>query len=953
MVLVIGLVITSLLATYSAEQETARGTAGAAQRAEQIGERLSTTLTPMDSVTQAIHAYLVASPDLPDTDELTAFMQRLYLRWNTFRSIVAAPDNTVTVVVPEDGNEAVIGLHYPEVPDQWTDVLRAMQTRTSVLSGPLDLAQGGRGLLYRTPVFLADGSYWGVVTAVIDEGALLHAEESDVVILDRAANDARVVGSTDVLASDPARASMSLFGRSFDVAVAPPPADRTAAMIITLGGTIASVLLAVLVFLLTGAITRERALARLMGDLSAQAPGVLFQLRQHRDGDMEMTYASHGVERLLALGDHDSASTADEFVALEDLVHPEDRAATARARLESARTGQPWHQRYRVRFADGTVRWLLTDAQPQQQSNGDIVWHGWVGDVTEDVAEEEALRVSASLFEVTRDGVIVLDADGRTDSVNAGFTAMTGFTRDDVAGRPFTDYVRGNLADEVVAEFWAQLREHGYWRGEITGRDANGHVRTDTATATAVRSEDGRLSHYLVVLDNMDITRDDAITGLPSPRMLEEAVRQAVERSDTAGEHAAVVALGLDQFRQVNDSYGHRVGDEALRAIAHRLRATVPTGSVLVRMRGDEFAILLPDVRDVADVERVARACLSAVSVPVEIGRHVLRMTAAVGVSVYPDDDAVGTELPIHATQAMRAAKALGPNQICYFTAEMQAAARSRVAMVDDLGAALRRANAHLGSGSDELEIVLQPVVNPVTGEVHRAEALTRWMHPQLGPIRPDVFIPLAEQAGLVADLGDFVFAEVVRALVVLRDVDPVFQVAVNLSPLELQGPVERHARRLASLSRAGLTGDSVIAEITEGALLAKDPTVESNIATYRGAGLRFAIDDFGTGYSSLAYLMELDVQILKIDRSFVDAVAPGSDGLALCQAIIAMGQTMGIQVIAEGVETEQQERLLAAAGCDFIQGFLHSPPLPLADLLVWLSERASAAGTAAAVPAD
>ncbi len=939
-VLVLGLAATALLAAVSASAADDQARKVAEQRAGRVSERLVSSLTPMDSVNQATRAFVLSTPTGADDARVEGFMQRLYERWSGFRSLGAAPGNVVTAVVPANGNEEVLGLRYEDNPQQWVDVQRAMATGTSVLSGPVDLVQGGRGFVYRTPVFLADDSFWGTISAVVDTSTLLRADEQDVAVVDATAPAVPVVGSSTVLTGEHESVPVTVLGRQFTVAASHAASQRTAAAIIAVAGTITSVLLAALVYLLTGAIGRERALARLMGDLSAQAPGVLLQMRQRPGGGATITYASLGLDRLVERAGYSNADPGTERAVLAQLVHPDDQVALAQAQEESAQTDRPWHQRFRIVHGDGSVHWLLIDAQPHREPSGDVVWHGWVGDVTDDVADEAALRVSASLFDVSRDGVAILDADGNADDVNAGFTAMTGFSADDVRQRPFTDYVRGYLADEVLADLWEQLHAHGYWRGEITGRTKDGHVRTDAATATAVRDRHGRLSHYVVVLDNMDVTRDDSVTGLPHARTLEPEVARATTDATAAGEQVALVVVGLDQFRQVNDSYGHRVGDAVLRAIARRLRSVMPPAGALVRLRGDEFALLMPSMRDVAEVESVVAAALTAVGKPVTVGRHVVRVTATAGVAVYPDDTVRAADLVSSANQAMRAAKLHGPNQIRYFTADLQATARDRAALVDDFGAVLRRGRGRGGGALEELTVVFQPVVSMTTNATHHAEALTRWNHPVRGAVPPDVFIPLAEQAGLVADLGDFVFSEVVRALAVLSADDPTFCIAVNLSPLELREPADRHTRRLDLLRDAGLSGDRVIAEITEGTLLSQDATIDANMAIYRDAGVRFAIDDFGTGYSSLAYLMKLDVEFLKIDRSFVDVLAPDSDGLALCEAIIAMAKIMGIQVIAEGVETATQESLLGAAGCDFVQGFRHSPPIPLIALIDWLALR-------------
>jgi EAL domain-containing protein (putative c-di-GMP-specific phosphodiesterase class I) len=279
----------------------------------------------------------------------------------------------------------------------------------------------------------------------------------------------------------------------------------------------------------------------------------------------------------------------------------------------------------------------------------------------------------------------------------------------------------------------------------------------------------------------------------------------------------------------------------------------------------------------------------------------------------------------------MRAAKQSGANQMRFFNTAMQAKASERASLRHELDQALE---------AGQLHVAFQPIIDLHTNVAHRAEALIRWEHPDRGDIPPDVFIGIAEQAGLIGVLGDIAFAASIEALSILRAVDPAFQISVNLSPVELREPGDRHARRIELVESAGIPGSAVIAEITEGTLLITDDVVDRNLNEYRAAGMQFAIDDFGTGYSSLAYLQRLDVQYLKIDQSFIEGLAPGSGSLALCQAIIVMASKLGLEVVAEGVETKEQNDLLTQSGCGYAQGYLHARPMSIDALTAWLDDR-------------
>jgi diguanylate cyclase (GGDEF)-like protein/PAS domain S-box-containing protein len=922
--LVVGLGATALLANYYNQEASRQAHIAATSEAGRLAERAATLLEPMNSFTQAVKAMITSDPDTVTHAELQGFLSDLYGEWGGVKSVAVAPGNRVSAVAPLAENVGALGLYYPDNPEQWPGVRDAMRSGQPALLGPYEMVQGGQGYVYRLPVYLDDGSYWGEVSAVVEADALAGPADDAPTFAMRKADEESVVlvGDPETFTDAAGSVELTILDQRWDVAVPRQPTDDTVVVAIVVVGVAASLVMALLVFLLAGSLDRYRALALLMKDLSDQAPGVLFQLRQQPNGTRTMTYTSSGVVPLLE-GQADRGT--EDITVLEDLIHPDDRDAVDVALDESARTAQPWHQRFRVVLPSRETTWLLADARPRVESGGEVVWNGWVGDITDDLRDEDALRVSASLFEVTRDGVAILDSDGRLTSINAGMEIITGYARDEVIGTLFADYCAGFTPADVLDDMWQHLDRHGFWRGEITGRRKDGTTRAGGAVAIAVHDEDGRLSHYIIVLDNTNITRDDPVTGLPNVRLLDDGLREAQAEAGTHGGRTALVVIGLNQFRRVNDMFGHRVGDQLLEAVARRLTDAVPPGCLLARLRGDEFAVAVMDARSPADVDAVTRSALESLSTPFGLSGRSVHASATAGISLCPDDAATVADMHFHANHAMRTAKGLGPGQHSYFDPQMQIALQERARLVDDLQAAL---------GSDQLTMVFQPIMDLRTGAFQRAEALMRWKHPVLGPVPPDRFIPLAEENGFIHALSDIAFARSTEALLLLRDVVPDFQVSVNLSPKELHESDHLHPVRVRAISELGLPGSALIVEITEGVLVSDEPVVDENLDVYRKAGLRFAIDDFGTGYSSLAYLQKLDVHYLKIDRTFVDAISDEGDGLALCQAIIEMAHKMGIKVIAEGVETPLQNSLLTEAGCDYAQGYLHARPMPIDELL-------------------
>jgi len=480
----------------------------------------------------------------------------------------------------------------------------------------------------------------------------------------------------------------------------------------------------------------------------------------------------------------------------------------------------------------------------------------------------------------------------------------------------------------VFAEMDASLSRDGFWRGELVTRNSQGMASAHAATVTAVVGNDTAPGHRVAVLSALSSLREDLVTGLPGRQIFDDRLLHAIETSRLSGDAFALITLGIDHFRDVNESLGHRVGDVALREVADRLRQALPNGTTVARLGGDEFAVLLSDISGPEEVDAAALMLLSILRQPFELDQRALHLTASIGIAIFPADGDSSNDLLTAAEQAQRSAKSSGRNRHSFFTAEMQSRARERARLTEDLRTAIAKGQLHLE---------FQPIVRLRTDRISKAEALARWSHPELGVISPAVFIPLAESSGQILALSDWIFAQAVDFLVQARQIDADFTVSVNLSALDLEGPGDHASRRIAYMNESGVPSTAIIAEITESSLLHRDSQTLHNLARYRAVGIEFAIDDFGTGYSSLAYLQSLDVSYLKIDQSFTRGLTPGSENLALCAAIIDMGHALDLKVIAEGMETEVARALLTSAHCDFGQGYLFSRPVPGSQLLTQL----------------
>ena len=420
-------------------------------------------------------------------------------------------------------------------------------------------------------------------------------------------------------------------------------------------------------------------------------------------------------------------------------------------------------------------------------------------------------------------------------------------------------------------------------------------------------------------------THFDALTQLPNRRYFMERLDHEVKLAHRSKLGLSVLSIGLDKFKDVNESLGHDVGDALLIQVARRIQDVVRETDVAARMEGDEFAVIIHNLHDVTDVERIAQNIIRRLAEPFILFDDKVQISASVGIAVFPTNSKDADSLVKNAGQAMFFAKSSGRNRFSHFTFGLQEAAAQRSRLTRDLRRAV---------DVKQFEVYYQPVVELSTGLIRRAEALVRWNHDGRGQIMPLEFIPLAEDNGAIIDIGDWVFREAARQVKHLRETfHPDFSISINASPVQFRSNRTTPADWIAVLDELGLPGSSIVLELTEGVLLKAEEFSGHKLKAFRDAGFQFAIDDFGTGYSSLSYLKRFDVDYLKIDQSFVRDLESDPSDLVLCEAIIVMAHKLGLKVIAEGVETEAQQALLADAGCDFAQGFLYAKPVSAVEL--------------------
>jgi len=553
---------------------------------------------------------------------------------------------------------------------------------------------------------------------------------------------------------------------------------------------------------------------------------------------------------------------------------------------------------------------------------------------------EEALKLSASVYENSSEGMMLTDIDNRIVAVNPAFTRISGYSLSEVRGQPAIKLASSRHGADFHQEMEETLKENGHWQGEIWARRKNGEEHVIWLTINTIYHDNGEPFQRVALFS--DITEKkkseeliwqqanfDPLTHLPNRRMFRDRLEQEVKKVRRTEHSLALLFIDLDRFKEVNDTVGHSGGDQLLQEAARRITACVRETDTVARLGGDEFTVILTGLTDTSCINRIAEEIINSLATPFPLITETIYITASLGITIFPSDARDVDELIQNADQAMYVAKEAGKNRYSFFTPGIQVAAHKRLQLTKDLRIAL---------SAGQLELYYQPIIHLRTGQVHKAEALLRWKHPQLGWVSPAEFIPVAEEFGLIHTLGDWVFREAALQVQAWRkQYHPDFQISVNQSPLQFRMPktVDVWLRYLNQLE---LPGSAVTVEITEGVLLDATENVTSQLLKFRDAGVQVAIDDFGTGYSSLSYLNKLDIDYLKIDQSFTRNLTAGSSDMALSEAIIVMAQKLGVSVIAEGVETEEQRALLVQAGCDYAQGYLFSRPVPASAFEEWLN---------------
>jgi diguanylate cyclase (GGDEF)-like protein/PAS domain S-box-containing protein len=688
--------------------------------------------------------------------------------------------------------------------------------------------------------------------------------------------------------------------------------------------------------------------ARMLSTLLSNLEGMVYRCRLDESWTME--FISQGCFALTGYKEEDILFNSR--VSYEDITHSDDRQHVRAAILDAVKNNRRFDVEYRIVRHDGTIRWVWERGTHISLGEQELnVLEGFIQDITERKQADEALREAErryrAIFENAIEGIYQSTPSNGYLAVNPALARMYGYespqalisTLRDIAHQVYVDpgrrdeFIKLMAQDGVVTNFESRIYRY------------NGDIIWISENARAVHNSEGTLLFFEGTVEAITERKlheaeiqfqatHDALTGLPNRTLLYDRMQQAVLHSERYGNLAAVAFLDLDQFKFINDSLGHQVGDELLKITAQRLITCLRESDTVARQGGDEFVLLLTSQPNEESVTQTLQRVLHEVAQPWMANGLEFQITCSIGVTLCPNDGRDAETLLKNADSAMYKAKELGRNNFQYFAAEMNSTVTDRLELLNRLRQAVT---------NDEFILHYQPKANLATEEIIGVEALIRWNSAQTGMVSPGAFIPLAEETGLIIPIGEWVLRTACRQNRAWQDAGYArIPVSVNLSPRQLaRGDIVELVERI--LAETGLAAQYLELEITESVMATDVEKSFAMLTQLRAIGVKISLDDFGTGYSSLSYLKRFPVDTLKIDQSFVRDIATDQDSAAIVKAIISLGHNLNLTVLAEGIETVDQFQFLLKNGCDEGQGYLMSRPVPNHDFLQLLAKKTSA----------
>ncbi|MCX7277809.1 MAG: EAL domain-containing protein [Burkholderiales bacterium] len=934
-----------------------------ADRAHAIQATIERALSSAYALSAMVHQ---AGGEFPNFEGVGEEMLHLYPGVTMFS---LSPNGVVNRVVPLAGNEATMGFNQLEDPVQGKEAARAIATRELTLAGPLNLVQGGLGLVGRLPVYLPtptlaspqQDSFWGFISVVIrvpealaGSGISQLQEQGIAYELWRIHPDTlkrqSITGAGNQFLHDPVDRNILVPNGRWVLSATP----------VNGWGDL-------------GALASEIALGLLLSTTIAWLAQLMLQLkRQEQSLEAQVVARTQEIsatqtkleatldaipDLLFELGPdgtvHDcrlprallSDIPLEHFLGKNVMqVLPADAGKVIAAGLEDARlNGHSEGGQFELQLRHNLLWFEISVARKDIPGHAEPRFIVLARNITLRMQAELDLRIAATAFNA-QDGLAITDAQRQILRCNPAFTHITGYTEHEAIGKSLHILNSGRHDRAFYQNMWDTVETQGSWRGDVWNKRKNGDIYPDSRTVTAVHDKNGKITHFVNTFN--DITQRkaaeeeinklafyDPLTHLPNRRLLLDRLRQAMGLGVRNGQCGALQVIDLDNFKTLNDTLGHDVGDLLLQQVATRLTECVREIDTVARLGGDEFVVLLTQLSSynaeaAAHAEAVGEKILQSISQPYQLGSHEHQIFASMGVTLYFGQQDSTDELLKQADLAMYQAKSAGRNTLRFYDPQMQAVVNARVKLEADI----RR-----GLAQQQFVLHYQAQVDR-QGQVVGAEALLRWPHPERGNISPSEFIPLTEDSGLILPLGHWVLHTACMQLKQWSQ-SPLTQelsLAVNVSARQFR-QADFVESVLHILQNTGAPAHKLKLELTESLLVDDVKETSDKMHALKVHGVGFSLDDFGTGYSSLAYLKRLPLDQLKIDQSFVQDLLTNPKDAAIARTVITLGHSLGLSVIAEGVETMEQRRFLATECCDAYQGYFFARPLPLQDFEEWL----------------
>ena len=879
-------------------------------------------------------AYISLNPDI-DQPAFSRYVSRLLEQRNNIINIAGARDFVVNVIYPVEGNEKALGLDYRITEEERESVFTAADSGSPVLDGPVNLVQGGVGFIARLPVMNERG-VWGIISVVLDyEGVLQDAGFTEQTQLDVAITGRDEFGelveiyrSKESAFNQPLKLSIQLPYGEWHLS-AQPAEGWVTFHLHPLNWFIAFVVSALAFYIIELRYTNVLLEQEKLDALTTSEQ----KFRQF--------FSAHAVVMLVIdeFGNIIDANRAalnyygysvDQFSSMTVFDLQTRDTASVVSKIKQALQERSTRFDVRHRLASGEVRDVEVLNTPVE-SGGERLIYSIVIDTTERLEYQKRWELSQQVFNHSLEGIIVTNADNLIISVNPAFTDITGYEEAEVLGQSPYFLGRGLLDDGFIESMIDALEQSGFWRGELLNRRKDGSVFPELLSLSVVKNEQEEITNYLGVFSDITnlkqseeklerLAHYDSLTELPNRVQFQLHLQHAVARCERSGQQCALLYLDLDRFKVVNDSLGHVAGDELLKLVTERLLCRLRASDILARMGGDEFVLLVEEYQQRHELEGLARKLIAEMNQPFYLaGEQEVNVGCSVGIACFPDDAKSSDDLLVRADAAMYKAKQAGGANVAFFTQDILREASSRLT----IAAELKRAIAE-----NELVLYLQPQLDGDTGKVVGAEALLRWNHPVKGFLTPAAFIDVAEQTRAIRLVTGWLVKEVFAIISRWEQAGLKLFLSFNISALDL-ADAELLQRMTKELERQPVNPANIELEIVESAIIENFQSASGVLSKLREMGFHVAIDDFGTGYSSLAYLDKLPVDKLKIDREFTSKLESG-DGAGIVKSIIDLASNFKLRVLAEGVETIEQEQLLRQLGCNRVQGFYYSKPIPL-----------------------